>query len=110
PAKRRLVDNAASARCGSHSCGRGDCAMQRAIRSGISIRLASLCAFVVALGISDVRAGDPPAFGYGVAFSNATQAYDFVSFPLVTPIAPLDGQLVAATAVGTSYARLYAID
>ena len=84
--------------------------MQRAIRSGISSRLASLFAVVVALGISDVRAGDPPAFGYGVAFSNATQAYDFVSFPLVTPIAPLDGQLVAATAVGTSYARLYAID
>jgi len=33
-----------------------------------------------------------------------------VSFPLVTPIAPLDGQLVAATSAGSNYARLHAID
>jgi hypothetical protein len=84
--------------------------MHRAVRFGNSPRLACLLAFIGALVASDASAGDPPVFGYGVVFSNATQEYDFVSFPLVRPIAPLDGQLVAATAVGSNYARLYAID
>jgi len=84
--------------------------MRRAFRSGNATRLASLIAVVGALVVSDASAGDPPVFGYGVVFSNATQEYDFVSFPLVTPIAPLDGQLVAATAAGSNYSRLYAID
>jgi len=84
--------------------------MHRAVRSEYANRFASLLAFVVALAGFDASAGDPPVFGYGVMFSNATQSYDFATFPLVTPLAPLDAQLVAATAVGNNHARLQAID
>ncbi len=84
--------------------------MQHVVRSGHASRLAFLLALIVALIASDAVAGDPPVFGYGVVFSNTTQAYDFVTFPLVTPVAPLDSQLVAATAAGSNYALLYAID
>jgi len=84
--------------------------MHQADRFTHASRCALLLAFVVALVAPDARAGDPPVFGYGVVFNNATQVYDFVTFPLVTPLAPLDGQVVAATAAGSNYAHLYAID
>lgn len=73
-------------------------------------RAASVAALVLALAGVAAHAGDPPVFGYGVVFSNSTLDYDFVTFPLVTALAPLDRQLVAATAAGSKYARLYAID
>jgi len=84
--------------------------MHHADRFTHSSRFGVLLGLIVALVAPDARAGDPPVFGYGVVFSNATQAYDFVTFPLVTPLAPLDAQLVAATAAGSNYAHLYAID
>jgi hypothetical protein len=82
--------------------------MYRAVRSAYASRLAHLAAFLVALTVSDALAGDPPVFGYGVMFNTATQAFDFVTFPPVTRIAPVD-PLVAATAAG-SPGLLYAID
>jgi hypothetical protein len=81
--------------------------MHREVRFGIACSLASLFAFAAA---SDAVAGGAPVFGYGVMLSNSTQDYDFVSFPLVTPIAPLDRQVLAATPASSTYAELYAID
>jgi hypothetical protein len=84
--------------------------MHRAVRFRFARRIASLVSFAAAFAIADASAGDEPVFGYGVIFSNSTQHYDWASFPLVTAIAPIDRQLVAATAVGNDFARLYAID
>jgi hypothetical protein len=97
-------------RRGFHRANEGDRIMHRAVRSGFPSRFTSVLALVVAFAASDARAGDPPVFGYGVMFDNATSEYAFVTFPLVMPVAPLDGQIVAATAVGSNYASLYAID
>jgi hypothetical protein len=72
-----------------------------------NVGLAVACA--AALLAADAGAGEVPS-GFGVVLNDVTSAYDFVSFPLVTRIAPLDGQLVAATFIGGNFDSLYAID
>jgi hypothetical protein len=82
--------------------------MHRAVRSKYAGAVVRVFALFAALAGS-ATAGDAPT-GYAAMLNNATSAYDFVSFPLVTPIAPLDGELFAAAFIGGNYATIYAID
>ena len=75
-----------------------------AIQVGIAVIVLS-----VSLLAPDAMAGGAP-FGYGVVLSNETTTYDFVGFPPVAAIAPLDVELLAGAFIGGDYSTLYAID